>query len=76
MFLLAVEPQLPNWAQWGVLGSIILGFIIGQIVPGWLYKNEKAERERLTKVFEDKVLPALIAYNDFVSAQLRKQDER
>lgn len=68
----ATEIGPADWAQAGVLGLVVVGFITGQIVPGWLFKNERAERERLSKVSEDKVLPALFAYQEFVQAQLKK----
>lgn len=61
-----------DWIQRGVLGLVVLGFVSGQIVPGWLYRSEKAERDRLTKVSEEKVLPALIAYNGLIQDQLKR----
>lgn len=43
----AADAQLPAWAQWGVLGLIILGFVTKQLVPGWLYADIKAENKEL-----------------------------
>lgn len=39
--------ELPNWASWGVLGLVILGFVTKQLVPGWLYGDIKAENKEL-----------------------------
>lgn len=39
--------ELPNWATWGILGIVILGFITKQIVPGWFYSDAKQQIEDL-----------------------------
>lgn len=56
-----------NFAQYGVLGLIVLGFIFGKIAPGYLLDRETAkvaERdaiiEKMRQSMEDKTVPALI----------------
>lgn len=51
----AAEADLPAWAQWGVLGLVILGFVTRQIVPGWLYTDVKAENQVLRQENKDLV---------------------
>lgn len=38
---------IPAWAQYGILGLIIVGFLTKQLVMGWLYQDVKAERDLL-----------------------------
>lgn len=40
-------PVLPPWAQWGILGAVILGMITKQLVPGWLYQDKLTELKLL-----------------------------
>jgi hypothetical protein len=40
-------PVLPPWAQWGILGAVILAMITKQLVPGWLYQDKLAELKLL-----------------------------
>lgn len=54
----ATSTDLPNWAQWGILGLIILGFVVKQLVPGWLYADVKAENQQLRE--ENKELVKLM----------------
>jgi len=36
--------SMPPWAQWGVLGAVIVGLLITKtIVPGWIYQDTRAE---------------------------------
>lgn len=38
--------DLPNWAQWGILGAGIVALATGKfLVPAYLYKAEKEARE-------------------------------
>lgn len=60
---------LPPWAQYGILGFIIIGFLTRQIVPGWHYRDReeevkllRAENSRLIDLIletQAKTLPAL-----------------
>jgi Tfp pilus assembly protein PilN len=50
--------NLPDWAEWGVLGLVILGFVLRQLVPGWLYADVKVENQELRK--ENKEMVELV----------------
>lgn len=68
--VLAQTAEPNDWtslAQYGVLGLVVLGFILGKIVPGYVYERrlEEAERkdeeiQRLRVSIEERVIPALI----------------
>lgn len=56
-----------NFAQYGVLGLIVLGFIFGKIAPGYLLDRAEAkvaERDlliqKMQEKMEDKLVPALV----------------
>ena len=49
--------------QYGVLGIIVVLFVFGQIAPGYALKREQAENDRLRKLIEDDVLPAMTVFN-------------
>lgn len=56
-----------NFAQYGVLGLIVLGFIFGKIAPGYLLDRAEAKIaekdaliEKMRMAMEDKTVPALI----------------
>lgn len=56
-----------NFAQYGVLGLIVLGFIFGKIAPGYLLDRAEAKIaekdaliEKMRLAMEDKTVPALI----------------
>jgi len=56
-----------NFAQYGVLGLIVLGFIFGKIAPGYLLDRAEAKIaekdaliERMRTSMEEKTVPALI----------------
>lgn len=66
--LVATDPSSAlNFAQYGVLGLIVLGFIFGKIAPGYLLDRAEtkiAEKdaliEKMRMAMEDKTVPALI----------------
>lgn len=66
--LAATDPSSAlNFAQYGVLGLIVLGFIFGKIAPGYLLdraENKIAEKDALIEkmriAMEEKTVPALI----------------
>lgn len=74
----ATPDSLAEWLQWGVLGLVIVAFLIGQLIPGYLYQQMKAERDQLQEKndelterlleMQEQVVPALIASTDAVSA--------
>jgi hypothetical protein len=40
------DEQLPAWAQWGILGLIIISLVVTrQIVPGWTYDALVKQRD-------------------------------
>ncbi len=45
--------------SYGVLGLLVVAFLVGQIVPGYLYKRVEAENDRLRKLVDDKVYPTI-----------------
>lgn len=47
LVMLAQTTEIPAWAQYGILGFIILGFLTQQIVPGWHYKRQEQELQQL-----------------------------
>lgn len=56
-----------NFAQYGVLGLIVLGFIFGKIAPGYLLDRAEARLaekdaliEKMRLAMEEKTVPALI----------------
>ena len=65
-------------AQYGVLGLVVLGFIFGKIVPGYVYERrlkEVEERdakiERMTIAFEEKAIPALLKASDVLEQAMK-----
>jgi hypothetical protein len=43
----AAEGPLPDWAQYGLPGLVIIAFLTKQMVPGWLYQAKVKENEAL-----------------------------
>lgn len=40
----AEDAALPDWAQYGILGLVIIALVVTrQLVPGWVYAETKAE---------------------------------
>lgn len=66
-----------NIAQYGVLGLVVLAFIFGKIVPGYIYEKakqeheaEKAENRELEKTVKEQVIPALLRSTDMMAQVL------
>lgn len=56
-----------SFAQYGVLGLVVLGFIFGKIAPGYLLDRAEAKIaekdaliEKMRMAMEEKTVPALI----------------
>lgn len=71
-----------NLAQYGVLGMVVLAFIFGKMVPGYIYEKrtaeyeaEKAENRRLEKTIEEQVIPALLRSTDIMGKVLDLLDD-
>lgn len=47
--------------SYGVLGILVVLLLSGLLVPGWLYKRSEAENDRLRKLIDEKVYPAVEA---------------
>jgi len=47
------------FAQYGILGALVIGFLTGWISPGYLLKREQTENDRLRKLIEERVIPAV-----------------
>lgn len=45
--------------SYGVLGIVVVCLITGLLVPGYLYKKTEAENDRLRKLIDEKVYPAV-----------------
>jgi hypothetical protein len=67
----ATEPGLPLWGQLGVAAVFVVGFISGQIVPGYLYKRqsedlkeERAYSRSLEGTLKNEVVPLMLKYVD------------
>lgn len=65
------SPDWTNLAQYGVLGLVVLAFIFGKIVPGYIYERrvaeheaEKEENRRLEETIKERVIPALVKSTD------------
>jgi hypothetical protein len=69
----SVAEPLPGWAQYGLLGLIVIAWLTGQVVRGKLYdqaiEDRNAERKRTDDaeaasktLMMEKVFPALTAY--------------
>lgn len=73
LLIFAAEGEA-NWAdlaQYGVLGLVVLAFIFGKIVPGYIYERrvaehdaEKEENRRLEETIKERVIPALVKSTD------------
>jgi hypothetical protein len=66
LILQVTPPDLPLWAQWGVLGVVIVALITGWLVPGRTHEREIARADRLEQEnarlrdrVETKVLPLI-----------------
>lgn len=73
----AGDPDWTDLAQYGVLGLVVLAFIFGKIVPGYIYErrvkehtSEKEENRRLEATIKDKVIPALVQSTDVMAQVL------
>jgi hypothetical protein len=88
LFLLAQEGGgggVPDWTQfvqYGVLGLVVLAFIFGKIVPGYLYdkrvqehQQEKEETKRLEETIRDRIIPALVQSTDVMAQVLDMLNE-
>lgn len=71
----------PDWtglAQYGVLGLVVLAFIFGKIVPGYIYERRVqehsaavAENQRLEETIKERVIPALVKSTDVMAQVLQ-----
>lgn len=72
--------DLTSLFQYGVLGVVVVCFIFGTIVPGWLYKQVKEERDEyrmandsLRTRIEDTILPQSIKAAEVLGRALDKE---
>lgn len=79
---LAQESVLPFWAQLGLAAIFVIAFITGQVVPGFLYKSAKEERDderkrvdELEESIRERVIPALISSTNAIADTARLIDE-
>lgn len=74
-------PDWTNLAQYGVLGLVVLAFIFGKIVPGYIYERrvaeyeaEKNENRRLEDTIKEKIIPLLVQSTDVLADVLSLLD--
>lgn len=77
-----------NWtdfASYGALGLVVLGFLFRKIVPGWIYEQvtedlqrERANNQLLEETIKERVIPALLKSTDVMDRvlDLLEQQER
>lgn len=75
----------PDWtglAQYGVLGLVVLAFIFGKIVPGYIYERRVQEHQqavqdnqRLEETIKERVIPALVKSTDVMGQVLQLLSE-
>lgn len=66
----AVDP-LGGLLSYGVLGVVVVCLITGLLVPGYLYKRTEGENDRLRRLIDDKVYPAVEASTNATREALR-----
>jgi hypothetical protein len=78
MLFAETATDLANLAQYGVLGLVVLGFVFGKIVPGYIldrYEKALAERdakiERMTQAFEERALPTILKSANTLDSAMR-----
>lgn len=66
-------------AQGGPFALVVVLFILGKIVPGTIYDKRveevhelQARNDTLTRIVEDKVIPALIRSTDLLARDLER----
>ncbi len=57
--------------SYGVLGIVVVALLTGLMVPGYLYRKAEAENDRLRKLIDEKVYPAI----ENSAAALRESQE-
>lgn len=74
--------DLAQWAQYGVLGLVVVALLMGWLVPGRYFDREvrrgdrlEAENERLRHQVEDRVIPLLTRAMDVLDRSRRRTDE-
>lgn len=82
MALLLAQEILPTWAQLGLAAIFVVAFLTGQVVPGFLYRTVKEERdeerrrvEQLEESIRERVIPALIASTQAIGDTVKLIDE-
>lgn len=76
MILAASDPSSAiNFAQYGVLGVLVVAFIFGKIAPGYLLDRAEAKLaekdaliEKMRVAMEEKTVPALIRSTEALAA--------
>ena len=63
-----------SWLQFGVLGIVAIGFVLGKIVPGYILDriqkeldSKNAEMAQLRSKMENEVIPALTRVTDLMT---------
>jgi hypothetical protein len=82
LFAATTDPNWTNLAQYGVLGMVVLAFIFGKIVPGYIYERRVAEHQaavqenqRLEETIKERVIPALVKSTDVMGQVLQLLSE-
>ncbi len=74
----ALPAGLAEWLQFGVLGLVVMGMLVGWIVPGRVYDREQQRADRLEQENarlrhhnEDKIVPLLVRVMDVLDRSQR-----
>lgn len=66
-----------DFASYGALGLVVLGFLFRKIVPGWIYdqvvedlQKERANNQLLEETIKERVIPALLKSTDVMDRVL------
>jgi hypothetical protein len=69
--------------NYGVLGLVVLAFVFGKIVPGYIYERRvqesadlRAENERIRTHIDERVMPALVRSTDLLSQYVEREAHR
>jgi hypothetical protein len=82
---MAPADDLLGWIQYGVLGLVVVGFLLGKIVPGRIYDQAIAENQKLRDELADRnaktetqILPAALRLTDVATrmGELLERSER
>lgn len=57
-----------QFLQYGILGLLVVAMLTGWLVPGYLYKQERTENDRLKRVIEERLVGTAAEYAEAMHA--------